>query len=514
MPSQDYWLALHRVEFGLSAAFHFLFVPLSIGLLFGINVLHSHHAVTRREASRQAARFWLRYFLLSWLVGAATGYALRHQLREQWSLFGDAAAPVLARVLQIEGAIGPWMLAAVALLAFGQRWLHPLARAVTGWFLFGLMTTQAHTILSVNAWMQQPVGFDTATARWQIDSLSQVLLSDTAINKTIHTLLASLLTGAFFMLAVASRDLTRHKTSPVWTTSVQVAAWVAPLSALCLLASGHASTLTVSQTQPMKFATFEAHWKATPGAAPLILFAVPDDAGHYNAHEWRVPALMSWLIGRTQSPPGIDDLNVTTRLTVLQALKQADRPGHEPWRLLRDQVAAGWGPSWNSLSPDRQAEAIAEAARPPLWPVFVAFRVMVGAGLLLSVLSCWVFSARHQLAQGKHRRLLKLLRLAWPLPWIAILSGWMVAEIGRQPWTIYQHFTTARSFQAPSFAIGMFTVFALLAGGTVLSGLCLLIARLIRRAGPECESWLVFTSPPRLGQLRHKLRSASASPRT
>lgn len=514
MPPQDFMLALHRVEFGLSACFHFLFVPLSLGLLLCINVLQSQYVATRREAFDQAARFWLRYFLLSWLVGAATGYALRHQLRGQWALFGEAAAPVLNRMLAIEGIIGPWMLATVCVLAVGRRLLHPVAYMVTGWLLLALMGVQANTILSVNAWMQHPVGLAFTTQGWQLISLSQVFLSETAINKTGHTLLAAMLTGAFFMLAVSAKDLLQQKTTPAWTASVQVAAWVAWISALCLLGTGHASTLTISHVQPIKFATFEAHWKAEPGRAPLVLFAMPDDTGHRNQYELRIPALMSWLIGRPSSPPGIDDLSAATRAAVLQALRQPDHPDSQPWLMLRDKVAANLGDTWAGLSADGQAGYIAEAARPPLWPVFVAFRVMVFSGVLLCLLSGWVFKARHALARGQQRHLLALLRLAWPLPWVAILSGWTVAEMGRQPWTVYQRLTTARSFQAPALETGVLTAFGLLLGGLAISVLCLRIGRSIRQAGPECASWLAVLSPPWVGRLRPKLRSASASPRT
>lgn len=268
MSAHDFLLFLHRIEFGLSAGFHFLFVPLSIGLLVCVNVLQSQHVFTRRAAFDLAARYWLRYFLLSWVLGAITGYALRHQLRTQWAFFGDAAAPVLNHMLEIEGFIGPWMLAAVCALAFGRRLLHPVAYMLTGWALLLLMSVQANTILSVNAWMQQPVGVAFGADGWSLTSLPQVFLSETTINKTSHTLMAAMLTGAFFVLGMTAKDLARQKTCPEWTASVQVAAWMGLISAWCLLITGHASIATISLVQPMKFATFEAHWKAEPGLAP------------------------------------------------------------------------------------------------------------------------------------------------------------------------------------------------------------------------------------------------------
>lgn len=259
MSAQDFLLTLHRAQFGLSAGFHYLFVPLSMGLLLCINVLQSQYVATRRPAFDLAARYWLRYFLLSWVVGAATGYVLRYQLRGQWALFDQATAPVLNRMLDIEGIIGPWMLVGVCTLAFGRRLFHPIAYMVTGWILLLLMAVQANTILSINAWMQHPVGVAFGADGWPLRSLSEVLLSETAINKTCHTLVAAMLTGAFFVLAVSAKDLVNKKTGPVWSVSVHVAAWVALISSLCLVGTGHASVATIARVQPMKFATVEAH---------------------------------------------------------------------------------------------------------------------------------------------------------------------------------------------------------------------------------------------------------------
>ncbi len=510
MSTHDFLLLLHRVEFGLSAGFHFLFVPLSIGLLVCINVLRSRHVLSRRPAFDLAARYWQRYFLLSWVLGAGTGYALRHQLRTQWALFGDAAAPVLNHMLEIEGLIGPWMLVAVCTLAFGRRLLHPVAYMLAGWLLLLLMGVQSNTILSVNAWMQQPVGVSFAAEGWRLTSLSQVFFSETAVNKTSHTLMAAMLTGAVFVLAVSARDLVKQKTAPEWTASVQVAAWMALISAWGLLGTGHASIATISRVQPMKFATFEAHWKAEPGSAPLIVLAVPDEARHRNRYELRIPDLMSWLVGHQGSPAGLDDLSALNRAAAAQALKHPDHPDSLPWLMLADQVASSQGERWSGLPIEARASAIAEAARPPMWPVFLAFRVMVACGLWLCVLSGWVFVARHALARGQHRRLLILLRLSMPLPWLAILSGWAVAEIGRQPWTVYQRLTTAQSFQAPALQEGVLAAFGLLLAALAISALCLRMARSIRKAGPQCASWLL-TRP-----LANKLwlRCASASRRT
>lgn len=231
-----------------------------------------------------------------------------------------------------------------------------------------------------------------------------------------------------------------------------------------------------------------------------MIFAVPDEAGHRNLHELRIPDLMSWLIGHAGSPAGLDDLNALNRATALQALSHPELPDNQPWLMLAERIASDLGEArWNWLPKEAKASYIAEAARPPMWPVFLAFRVMVGCGLLLCVLSAWAFIARRALARGEHCRLLALLRVAMPLPWVAILSGWAVAEIGRQPWTVYQRLTTAQSFQAPALEEGVPMAFALLLSALAISALCWHITRSIQKAGPQCESWLL--AQPWMGRL-------------
>ena len=183
MSTTEFLFHLSRLQFGLSAGFHYLFVPLSLGLLLCANILRTCHLRTRHLAYEESARLFTRFFLLTWLVGVATGYPLRWQLTQFWSAYSAEAMPVLSAIFDIEALIGPVMLGGVLLLTLGTRVLNASWLHVVGWVLWVAMLAQAFTILSVNAWMQHPVGARHDGTRWVLESLQAVLLNPTALHK-------------------------------------------------------------------------------------------------------------------------------------------------------------------------------------------------------------------------------------------------------------------------------------------------------------------------------------------
>lgn len=479
---------LIRLQFGLSAGFHFLFVPLSLGLLLCICLLQTQYALHQRPGALKAARFLVRFFVVTWAVGIATGYPLRWQLQGEWGRYTQSAAPVLREIFAIEGAIAPLMLAGVLALAVGRRWIGPRVLACVSWGLLAVMAVQAWTILSVNAWMQHPVGVDFAASGWRLQSLQAVLFSQTALDKFVHTWAASVLVGAFFVLALCAVFVLRGRHADTVEALVPLAAWMAFGASIVAALSGHASAHHVAEVQPMKFAAFEAHWRAEPGLAPLVLVGLPDEAAGHNRHEVSLPGLMSLLAGRQDAPPGLLDLTDQARADVARALAQPDAPGSAGWLALHRAVAARSGAAWAGLSPDEQLDRVAQATRPPVRPLFVAFRVMVGCGVLLLGVSALVFWHRHALARGGRLGLLRLLPWMAPLPWVATLSGWAVAEVGRQPWTVQGQLPTWTAAHLPpveSAAPGFFLMFVC---GLLLAVVYVAACRFILRAGPDCDS--------------------------
>jgi cytochrome d ubiquinol oxidase subunit I len=173
-----------------------------------------------------------------------------------------------------------------------------------------------------------------------------------------------------------------------------------------------------------------------------------------------------------------------------RSLNIPGRDQHRAWLRLRDSVATKMGERWATLTEAEQVQTVAKAARPPITPVFFAFRAMVGSGTACLALCAFAFIKRRELIKGQRPGLLKLLGLAAPLPWIAIISGWAVAEMGRQPWTIYEHLPTFHASSLPTLQTGVGTFFFMLMAGVAIAVTFLLVARSIFRAGPDAEHWL------------------------
>ncbi len=525
MPPAEFLHHLMRLQFGLSASFHFLFVPLSLGLLLCMNVLQTLHVVTGREAPHHAARFWGRLFLLTWITGLITGYPLRWQLTEIWDHYLHTAAPVFKEIFAIEGWIAPLMMGCVLLVMAGRAWLPAWATMVLGWLLLMLMWLQSLTILSINAWMQNPRSVPYESGAWQLSSAWPLLLSGTTLHKGFHTLSAALLSGAFCLLAISSHYIIQRKHLAASQSSFKVAAWVGMGAVVCVLWSGHMSAAGVGKVQPMKFAAFEGHWKAESHPASLVLWAWPDEAHDLNRQELAIPYLMSFLqTDDMSSPPGIVDLTSQTERTlrqlwpshqeaVMQALQQPPMRGRVPgldeslqlpehdeqraWLKLRESVAMRMGPIWDSMSQQAQITQVARAARPPVTAVFIAFRLMVGSGMLCLLVCLGVFVKRESLARGQHLNWLKMLPWIAPLPWLAIISGWGVAEMGRQPWTIYEHLPTFQANSLPNLEQGLLGFLMMLLAGVSLGLAFMRLAKSIVQAGPDAEHFIDWHAPQR-----------------
>jgi cytochrome d ubiquinol oxidase subunit I len=502
MTPADFLQTLLRLQFGLSASFHFLFVPLSIGLLWQVCWLRTAHA--RQPEARHllaAAQHWQRVFTLTWAVGIATGYPLRAQLAANWAGYIGEASPVLAVIFSIEGGIAPPMIGLVLLLALLGARLPAWLGAVAAWALLGLMGLQALTILSVNAWMQAPT--------MQIE-LWALLSTATTLHKWVHTLSAAVLCGAFLVIAMSALHLRRSRQRASAQASIRLAACSALGAITLTLLSGHDSASLVAETQPRKFAAFEAHWRAEPGWAPLVLFAVPDDAEGRNRHALALPGVMGMLMGAEgQALPGLLDLEARDRERVLR-MAQDSAPLHAPVRnaqgldttlpwqgtpedrglmLLRNAVAAQSGEAWLGWSDGQRADAVARAARPAVMPVFWAFRLMVASGMVCLMLSALAFWRRHALAEGQAPGLMRAISWALPLPWVAIISGWCVAEIGRQPWTITGMLTTFHASMLPPLGAGVLGMLVHLAAGTLIALVYVSLCVVLWRIGPRMGVW-------------------------
>lgn len=459
MNIDHFLINLMRLEFGFTASFHYIFVPLTLGLIFCIACMESLSMLTRNANWRIAARFTLRFFVLAWLIGIATGYPLRHQLNTNWGDYASYVTPILSQIMAIEGYIGPIMLASVILLALLGDRLWPALRLALSWTLTGAMAIQAATILSMNAWMQHPTGSAFAMHSVQLLALSDVFLNPVAIAKIWHTLSAALVCGATFILMISLVYLYQRRHVTLSRLMLRLALPLGLLATLSTLASGHLSVDYVAQYQPMKFAAFEGLWEQEAGPAGLSLYGVPNMQNQQTRNEIKIPYLMSILTGNglNGSPLGIREIRQNEAEKIRQALQMT--PNDEGFQALQGYRALFTQTKIQLEETIDDASVIALAAQktvPNVPVLFGSFRIMVSVGMIMLAVFSLPLLLRSRWRNDQGRWLLRGLPWVLPLPWLATMAGWMVAEMGRQPWVIYGYLPTVQAAQIPSLNQGVF----------------------------------------------------------
>jgi cytochrome d ubiquinol oxidase subunit I len=497
MDQQTFLFDLIRIKFGFMACFHYLFVPLTLGLVVSTACMESAFVWTRDSAWRLAAHFWFRLFTLGWLVGIVTGYPLRAQLAGDWGNYAAFVKPVFDQVVPIETALGPVMLLGVGTVAVLGPRLYPATRMLILWGLTLAMLCQSATILTVNAWMQHPLIAAAGGGFGHAPTLRQMFSNPMALSKIAHVYSAALVCGSTFICVIAAAYLYRRTHLPVARVSLRLGIPLGALATVLVMVTGHFSADHVARFQPMKFAAIEGLWKHEEGPAGLIVFARPQLQAQSNSSEIKIPYVMSLLAGyglSGGSPQGIRE----------ELAKQEDR--------IRE-AASTWplAPRSGSLSGYRQIydRELAHAAGirsqedlmhraalrtvPNVPILFGGFHAMVYIGMcLLAIYTLALILRKRVLADG-HRGLLLALPAILPLPWLASTSGWIVAEMGRQPWVVYGLLPTLSGAQLPSLAHGVFATVLVTSLYISLAFLfALLSLRLILR-GPDAplidSSW-------------------------
>jgi cytochrome d ubiquinol oxidase subunit I len=429
-------LILSRLQFAAATIFHFLFVPLTLGLSVMIAIMESRYARTGNEVFLKMTKFWGRLFLINFALGIVTGITLEFQFGTNWSRYSAFVGDVFGSLLAIEATaafflestfIGVWI--------FGWKKLSPKAHAAVMWLVAGSSTLSALWILTANAWMQHPVGYALRNGRAELESFSAVLFQKFAILEILHTLSAAYILSAFFVMGISAYHLLKKQHMEFFTRSFRIALTFGLIFSLFEVVEGHLHGSDLAKTQPAKLAAMEAHW-VTGKEAPVYLFAIPDEAKEKNAIEiLPLPGVLSLLA--THSTQG-----------VVKGLK--DIP--------RDE-------------------------RPPVLINFASFKTMVALGMYFVLMTLVGFFKRNRLTESPGY--LKLMLYSIPLPYIAIELGWMLAEVGRQPWIVYGVMKTSEAFSpvAPSQVLASLIAFILIYGLLGAIGYYLIIKN--AKKGPE-----------------------------
>jgi cytochrome d ubiquinol oxidase subunit I len=448
-------VGLARFQFAATALYHFLFVPLTLGLSFLLAIMESAYVMTGREIWRDMTRFWGKLFGINFAMGVATGITMEFQFGTNWSYYSHYVGDIFGAPLAIEGLMAFFLESTfVGLFFFGWNRLSKVGHLAVTWLVAIGSNLSALWILVANGWMQNPVGavFNPDTMRMELTDFGALIFNPVAQSKFVHTVSAGYVTGSIFVLAISAWYLLKGRHTAFATRSMIVASAFGLASALSAVVLGDESGYSVSEHQHMKLAAIEAMWETEKAPAGFIVAALPDQEKQTNGTELRVPWALGLIATRSVSTelPGIKDLvkkaeaRIRSGLLAYDALERVKANRGDA--AARAELAAHANDLGHALLLKRQVDdprkatdaMIAAAALetvPKVAPLFWTFRIMVALGLFFIGFFAWAFllSTRRDFS---NRGFLKLCVVSLPLPWLACELGWFVAEYGRQPWAI------------------------------------------------------------------------------
>ena len=274
---------LSRLQFGLTAMYHFLFVPLTLGLSFLLAIMESVYVMTNRPIWRDMTKFWGLLFGINFAMGVATGVTLEFQFGTNWAYYSHYVGDIFGSLLAIEGLMAFFLEATfIGLFFFGWNKLSKVGHLTVTWLLAIATNLSALWILIANAWMQNPVGsaFNPDTMRMELTSFYDIFFNPVAQSKFVHTVSAGYVTGAMFVMSVSAYYLLRNRHQEFAKRSIAVAASFGLASALSVVVLGDESGYTATQHQKMKLAGIEAMWETEPAPAGFTVFGIPDVVNH------------------------------------------------------------------------------------------------------------------------------------------------------------------------------------------------------------------------------------------
>jgi cytochrome d ubiquinol oxidase subunit I len=382
-------LFLSRLQFAAATMFHFIFVPLTLGLSVLLAIMETRYVQTGDETYKRMAKFWGKLFLLNFALGVVTGITLEFQFGTNWSRYSAYVGDIFGSLLAIEATAAFFLESTfIGVWVFGWEKLSPKLHAVCIWLVAGASNLSAIWILLANGWMQNPVGYEIRGGRAELADFLAVVTNPFGWQQFIHTVSAALALAGFFVTGISAWHLLRSSQPRFFAKSFGIGATTALMASLVVVAQGHLHGNEVAKIQPLKLAAMESHWETQAGA-PMSLLVLPDEANERNAVEaFSIPGLLSFLAYNNPT-------------AVVKGLK--DWPKEE---------------------------------RPPVAITFWSFRIMVGLGTLFVPLAFLAFLYRRK-AEQTPGLLLRALVWAIPLPYLAIQAGWVLAEVGRQPWIVY-----------------------------------------------------------------------------
>lgn len=453
----EHLVDMSRLQFAVTALYHFLFVPLTLGMVWMLVIMESVYVMTGKTIWKDMTQYWGKLFGINFALGVTTGITMEFQFGTNWAYYSHYVGDVFGAPLAIEGLMAFFLESTMAgLFFFGWDKLSRTQHLLVT-ILMALGTNlSALWILIANGWMQNPVGaeFNYLTMRMEMVNFFDVIFNPDAQNKFVHTVSAGYTAGAMFVLSISALYLLKQRDVEFAKRSFQVAAAFGFASICSVIVLGDESGYSIGLAQQTKIATMEAVWHTEPAPANFNLIAKINEKKQTNDWAVQIPYVMGIIGTRSLDKPilGIKEIKEINKeriingqhaVGLLEQLRQ--NPNDASLVLEFEQVKddLGFGLLLKKYTKDVSTatpEMITKATEdtiPRVLPMFWAFRIMVGLGFLMLILFgiCLWHTVKGKFTENKW--LLRWAVLMLPAPWIAIEVGWFVAEYGRQPWTIY-----------------------------------------------------------------------------
>lgn len=438
---------LARWQFGITSVYHFLFVPLTLGLSVLVAIMETLYVRTGNELYKRMAKFWGKLFLLNFSLGVVTGLVQEFQFGMNWSEYSRFMGDIFGVPLALEALTAFYLESVfIGLWLFGWERLSRKTHLACIWLVAFASNLSALWILIANSFMQAPVGYVLRNGRAEMTDFFALLTNSYVLRQYPHTLMGGLITAGVFVMAISAYHLLRKNQPEFFRTSLRIGLTCALIASVLAAGTGHMQAQHVAKAQPMKLAVMESLWE-TANPAPYLLFASINQDKQQNSLEISVPGALSLLVYGSLDGE-------------IKGIKE-----------LQTQYAQQYGPG-NYI--------------PDIFPVFWSYRIMIGAGMWLLALTAFAFFQLRRNRLEQTPWLLRAIFWSLPVPYLANSAGWIVTEMGRQPWIV---FGLQRVEQAVSPNVSSGAVWTSLIGFTVLYGLLAVVGvhllKKFARQGPE-----------------------------
>ncbi|HHH9558907.1 TPA: cytochrome ubiquinol oxidase subunit I [Pseudomonas aeruginosa] len=447
---------LSRLQFAMTAMYHFLFVPLTLGLAFLLAIMESVYVMTGKQIYKDMTQFWGKLFGINFALGVTTGLTMEFQFGTNWAYYSHYVGDIFGAPLAIEGLMAFFLESTfIGLFFFGWDRLSKVQHLSVTWLVALGSNLSALWILIANGWMQNPVGaeFNFQTMRMELTDFGALLFNPVAQVKFVHTVAAGYVTGAIFVLAISSYYLLKQRDQGFARRSFAIASAFGLASILSVIILGDESGYEIGDVQKTKLAAIEAEWNTEQAPAGFTLFGIPDQEQMRTHYAIKIPYALGIIATRSldKEVTGIKDLlvqhearirNGMTAYALLEKLRGGDTSEATLAAFNAVKLDLGYGLLLKKYT-DKVVDASDEQIRlatldtiPDVLTLFFSFRIMVACGFLMLALFACAFWASARKHEERKPWLLKWALLSLPLPWIAAQTGWYVAEHGRQPWSI------------------------------------------------------------------------------